>query len=129
MVSVLTVLRTAGVVVVALGMAGFSGFQAASAATTRSGTVSVPKNSPVGINGRLTVCRKTKICNSYSNPIQLRGISSHGLQWYSQCINNLLLKALAKDWRADVIRLSMYVQEGGYETDPDGYTALVDKLI
>ncbi|MGW1209144.1 cellulase family glycosylhydrolase [Streptomyces sp. NPDC002499] len=83
---------------------------------------------PAGINGRLKVCG-TKLCNQYGNPIQLRGMSSHGTQWYSQCLTNGSLDALATDWRADVLRVSTYVQEGGYETDPRRFTDLVHSLI
>lgn len=91
--------------------------------------IAAPPHSPVGINGQLEVCQATKLCNSDGRPIQLRGISSHGLHWYSECINRRSLKALAGDWGADVVRLSMYVQEGGYETDPRGYRKLVNRLI
>ncbi|MFE6489568.1 cellulase family glycosylhydrolase [Streptomyces sp. NPDC057757] len=83
---------------------------------------------PAGINGRLKVCG-TKLCNQYGNPIQLRGMSSHGTQWYSQCLTSGSLDALATDWRADVLRVSTYVQEGGYESDPRRFTDLVHSLI
>jgi endoglucanase len=36
---------------------------------------------------------------------------------------------LANDFKADHLRISMYIQEGGYETDPAGFTAQVDKII
>ncbi|RST04186.1 glycoside hydrolase family 5 protein [Streptomyces sp. WAC05374] len=83
---------------------------------------------PVAANGRLTVCG-TKLCNDRGTPIQLRGMSTHGLQWYRQCVTSGSLDALARDWNADVLRISMYVQEGGYETDPRGFTDLVHSLI
>ncbi|MFJ8076362.1 cellulase family glycosylhydrolase [Streptomyces sp. NPDC096176] len=83
---------------------------------------------PAAVNGQLEVCG-TKLCNQYGNPVQLRGMSTHGLQWYSQCITNGSLDALATDWRADVLRISMYVQEGGYETDPRGFTDKVHSII
>lgn len=79
-------------------------------------------------NGQLYVCG-TQLCNENGEPIQLRGMSTHGLQWYSQCVNDDSLDALAYDWGADVIRLSMYIQEDGYESDPEGFTALVNELI
>ncbi|MEF9887209.1 glycoside hydrolase family 5 protein [Streptomyces sp. P9-A4] len=83
---------------------------------------------PASINGQLKVCG-TKLCNQYGKPIQLRGMSSHGTQWYSQCLTGGSLDALAKDWNADVLRVSTYVQEEGYETDPRKYTDLVHSLI
>ena len=87
-----------------------------------------PAETAVATNGPLTVCGN-RLCNQDRQPVQLRGMSTHGLQWYSQCINDASLDFLANDWNADVIRLSMYIQEGGYETDPDHFTALVDQLI
>ena len=83
---------------------------------------------PVEINGQLKVCG-TKLCNQYGKPIQLRGMSTHGLQWYSQCVTSGSLDALATDWNADVLRISMYIQEGGYETDPRKFTDLVHSII
>lgn len=79
-------------------------------------------------HGQLHVCG-TMLCDSAGEPVQLRGMSTHGLQWYSQCVNGDSLDALAHDWGADVVRLSMYLQEGGYETDPAGYTAMMHGLI
>ncbi len=61
--------------------------------------------------------------------IQLRGMSSHGIQWFGNCYNNASLDALATDWRADLFRIAMYVQEQGYETDPAGFTNRVNNLV
>ena len=83
---------------------------------------------PVATNGRLRVCG-VKLCNRYGRPIQLRGMSTHGLQWYPQCVNNASLDALAGDWGADHVRLSMYIQEGGYETNPRLFTDRMHALI
>jgi endoglucanase len=103
------------------------GLQSQGVAADRTPRVA-PAGSPVGINGKIRVCG-TKLCNRYSKPIQLRGMSTHGLQWYSQCVNDKSLDALAFDWKADVIRISMYIQEDGYETDPPGFTARVHGII
>ena len=83
---------------------------------------------PVGINGQLRVCG-VHLCNKYDRPIQLRGMSTHGIQWFANCYNNASLDALATDWRADLFRIAMYVQEGGYETDPAGFTSRVNSLV
>ncbi|MGW5849051.1 cellulase family glycosylhydrolase [Streptomyces sp. NPDC055254] len=87
-----------------------------------------PATTPVGVNGQLTVCG-TKLCNQYGKPVQLRGMSTHGTQWYAQCLTGGSLDALAKDWNADVLRVSTYVQEGGYESDPQRFTDLAHSLI
>ncbi|MDT9684034.1 cellulase family glycosylhydrolase [Streptomyces sp. TRM76323] len=83
---------------------------------------------PVGINGQLHVCG-VHLCNQYNRPIQLRGMSTHGIQWFSRCYNNASLDALAKDWKSDLLRIAMYVQESGYETDPAGFTSRVNNLV
>jgi len=83
---------------------------------------------PVALNGQLTVCG-TKLCNASGTPIQLKGMSSHGLQWYANCLTTSALDYLATGFKANVIRLSLYVQEGGYETDPVGFTKTVSDLI
>ncbi|SBT41892.1 cellulase family glycosylhydrolase [Micromonospora auratinigra] len=83
---------------------------------------------PVAINGQLRVCG-VNLCNQYGRPIQLRGMSTHGLQWFAQCYNDASLDALAKDWQADLLRIAMYVQEKGYETDPSGFTNRVNTLV
>jgi endoglucanase len=53
------------------------------------------------------------------NPIQLRGRSTHGLQWYPEILNDNAFKALSRNWGANVIRLAMYVGEDGYASSPE----------
>ncbi|TDX10039.1 cellulase (glycosyl hydrolase family 5) [Petrotoga sibirica] len=53
------------------------------------------------------------------NPIQLRGMSTHGLQWFPEILNENAFAVLANDWEANVIRLAMYVGEDGYATNPE----------
>jgi endoglucanase len=120
-----------GTVIAGLGLI-HSPVQAASGPTAPSASASpsasAPANTPAAINGRLKVCG-VKLCNQYGKPVQLRGMSSHGLQWYGQCLTDGSLDALAGDWNADVLRISLYVQEGGYETNPRKFTDRVHQLI
>ncbi len=88
----------------------------------------VYSETPVAINGQLTVCG-TKLCNAQGNPIQLKGMSTHGLQWYGHCITPTSLDVLTEQFKANVIRLSLYVQEGGYETNPEHFTQEMNQLI
>lgn len=85
---------------------------------------------PVARNGQLSVV-KNQLVNAHGVAIQLRGMSTHGLQWYGwgSCINDSALDALASDWGIDILRVSLYVQEDGYETDPGGFTAQADLII
>ena len=91
-------------------------------------TAAAPQPPPVRAAGQLQVCG-VKLCDASGQAVQLRGMSTHGLQWYSQCVNDASLDALSGDWGADILRISMYVQEGGYETDPAGYTNRVSAII
>jgi len=61
----------------------------------------------------------THLCDSHGDPIQLRGMSTMGLQWTGEIVNDAAFAALAKDWKADVVRLAMYVGEGGYAAHPE----------
>ncbi|MEQ4303943.1 cellulase family glycosylhydrolase [Plantactinospora sp. B6F1] len=96
---------------------------------TATPTPTVPPGStPVAANGQLRVCGR-QLCNAAGKAIQLRGMSTHGLQWYANCATPASLDVLAQEWRADVLRISMYIQEGGYETDPRRFTDLVHEYI
>ncbi|SDT38399.1 cellulase family glycosylhydrolase [Actinoplanes derwentensis] len=97
--------------------------------TTAPTTTTPPSGvTPVARNGQLKVCGR-QLCNAQGKAIQLRGMSTHGLQWYSNCVNDASLNVLANEWNAAVLRISMYIQEGGYETDPAGFTAKVNDYI
>lgn len=62
----------------------------------------------------------TQLKDSKGNNIQLRGISTHGLSWFPQYVNQELFHELKKEWNANVMRLAMYTAEnGGYCTDGD----------
>jgi endoglucanase len=96
--------------------------------TTAPAATAAPSGTPVAVNGQLSVCG-TKLCNKNGTAIQLRGMSSHGLQFFPNCVNAGSLDAIRNDWNADFIRLSMYVQEGGLATDPTGFTNKVNGLV
>ncbi|PSL51861.1 endoglucanase [Saccharothrix carnea] len=104
-----------------------------STSTTTTTTTTTTTNPPVGrtpveINGQLRVCG-VNLCNQYNRPIQLRGMSTHGIQWFDKCYNTNSLNALANDWKSDLFRIAMYVQEQGYETNPSGFTNRVNSLV
>ncbi|WP_249315870.1 glycoside hydrolase family 5 protein [Bacillus sp. FJAT-49711] len=51
--------------------------------------------------GKLKILKENGImtlCNENGNPIQLRGMSTHGLQWYPEIINHNAFAALSSDW-------------------------------
>ncbi len=85
---------------------------------------------PFEANGQLHVDPTTGILtNIHGERTQLRGMSSHGLQWYGGVINEYSIHALRENWGADVIRLSTYIQEGGYEKGPRMYERFVDRCV
>jgi endoglucanase len=61
----------------------------------------------------------THLCDSAGKPVQLHGMSTMGLQWYGGIVNDAAFAALARDWKAEVVRLAMYVGEGGYASHPE----------
>ena len=68
---------------------------------------------PLCVNG-------TQLTAQDGTPVQLRGISTHGLAWFPQYVNRDLFHQFHTEWNADVIRLAMYTAEsGGYCTDGD----------
>lgn len=62
----------------------------------------------------------SQLCGEDGQPVQLRGVSTHGLSWYPEYVNQPLFTQLRNDWGASVVRLAMYTAEyGGYCTDGD----------
>ncbi|MCC8049283.1 MAG: cellulase family glycosylhydrolase [Clostridiales bacterium] len=65
----------------------------------------------------------TQLSDQDGNPVQLKGISSHGLAWYPEYINEECFSEFKNDWNMNLIRLAMYTAEsGGYCTDGDQET-------
>lgn len=71
------------------------------------------KNNLVSYNGKLKL-NGVDLVNQYNEKIQLRGISTHGIQWYSKYANEEVIKQLRNEWNANVIRIAMYTDENGY---------------
>ncbi|MFN3406068.1 MAG: cellulase family glycosylhydrolase, partial [Cytophagaceae bacterium] len=87
-----------------------------------------PAGSPVAVNGRLKV-QGVDLVNECGYPVQLRGMSTHGPQWYGNCINNSSLTAMKNSWGADIIRLAMYVESGGYKNNPTYWKSWIDQKV
>lgn len=62
----------------------------------------------------------TKLTGSNGEPVQLKGISTHGLAWFPDYVNEECFRELHEEWKVNVIRLAMYTEEsGGYCSDGD----------
>lgn len=66
----------------------------------------------VSENGRLSV-RGTQLVNEKGETVVLRGMSSHGIQWFPQFLSRECIKSTA-DSGANLFRIAMYTEENGY---------------
>lgn len=74
-------------------------------------------STPVETHGQLSV-KGGQLVDENGKPVQLRGMSSHGLQWFGDFVNKDSMKWLRDDWGINVFRVAMYTAEGGYITNP-----------
>lgn len=74
------------------------------------------KNNFVSYNGYLSI-KDNKLVNQYNENIQLKGMSSHGMQWYSKFANEEMISKLKNEWNTNLFRIAMYTKEGGYLDD------------
>jgi endoglucanase len=56
----------------------------------------------------------TQLVAQDGRPVQLRGMSSHGLQWHGRYANEDVMRWLRDDWNIQVFRLALYLTEGGF---------------
>ncbi|MDR2600825.1 MAG: glycoside hydrolase family 5 protein [Oscillospiraceae bacterium] len=72
-----------------------------------------------------------QLCDERGNPVQLKGMSSFGLQWSDGywVLTDEAFDVLANDWECDIIRLAMYVTEGGYRDNPSLILERVERGI
>ncbi len=68
---------------------------------------------PYGNHGKLSVSG-VDLVDQNGSRFQLKGVSTHGLQWYPQYVNQSAFQYLRDSWGANVVRLAMYTGEGGY---------------
>ena len=63
--------------------------------------------------GRLHVSG-TCMADENGNAVQLKGISTAGLQWFPQFVDQKAFHEFRYEWGVNVIRLALYTHEGGY---------------
>ena len=85
---------------------------------TRKATFQIVKATPVvsgpASAGALKV-KGNQLVDKGGKAIQLRGVSTHGLAWFPDYVNDACFSQLRKQWGANVVRLAMYTEEyGGY---------------
>ena len=87
---------------------------------------------PVAAHGQLSV-KGTQLVDKNGKGYQLRGMSTHGITWFPDFVNENAFRALRDDWNTNVVRLAMYVDEWGngqcYMQNKDGSTQLLEKGV
>lgn len=65
-----------------------------------------------------------QLSSADGEPIQLKGLSTHGLQWFGSFISDYTVGKFVTDWEIDVLRAAMYVEEEGYATEYKNYNLM-----
>ena len=74
-------------------------------------------STPVSIHGKLSVTG-TNIVDKNNNKFQLRGVSTHGIQWFPQYVNQDAFIYMRDEWGINAIRIAMYSNKNdGYNTN------------
>jgi endoglucanase len=69
----------------------------------------------------------TRLCDESGSQIQLKGVNTHGPQWYPVVINQTIPN-LAETWGITIIRLAMYVEDFKNGDFWNGYLAHKDEI-
>lgn len=107
--------------------------------TTKKPAATVPPapsdpkgTTPVSQHGRLSV-KNGQLVDKSGKGYQLRGMSTHGLTWFPEFVNESAFKTLRDDWNTNVVRLAMYVDEWGngqcYMCNKSGSLELLEKGV
>ncbi|MGN1341148.1 MAG: cellulase family glycosylhydrolase [Oscillospiraceae bacterium] len=87
---------------------------------------------PVAAHGQLSV-KGAQLVDENGNAYQLRGMSTHGITWFPDFVNENSFRTLRDDWNTNVVRLAMYVDEWGngqcYMQNKDGSRQLLEKGV
>lgn len=72
----------------------------------------------------------THIVDSDGNIVKLRGVSTHGINWYPEYVNQAAFHTLKTEWNVNTIRVAMYTdQTDGYCSLPDNKKADMRNLM
>lgn len=107
--------------------------------TTKKPAATVPPapsdpkgTTPVSQHGRLSV-KNGQLVDKSGKGYQLRGMSTHGLTWFPEFVNESAFKTLRDDWNTNIVRLAMYVDEWGngqcYMGNKSGSLELLEKGV
>ncbi len=84
-----------------------------------SPTEAPAEGSFLSLHGALSV-DGTDLVDQNGEKIQLYGVSTHGLAWFPQYVNEDAFRTLHDDWNINCVRLALYTDEyGGYANGGD----------
>lgn len=72
----------------------------------------------------------TQLVNSKGKKVQLKGVSTHGLSWYPEYVNQKSFTYMKKNWKINTVRLALYTSGyNGYCTGDDANRRALEKRI
>lgn len=87
---------------------------------------------PVAVHGQLSV-NGAQLVDQNGNAYQLRGMSTHGITWFPDFVNESSFQTLRDDWNTNVVRMAMYVDEWGngqcYMHNKQGSIQMLEKGV
>ena len=69
----------------------------------------------------------TQLCDENGTPVILRGMSSHGIQWFPEYTSIQSVKN-TRDYGANIFRIAMYTMEGGYIHNQEVRNVVIDAI-
>lgn len=88
----------------------------------REEEIVMKENKPVLEHGYLSL-NGTQIVDEYGKPFQLKGVSTHGIQWFPDYVSKDTFRTMRDDWHINIVRLAMY-------TDPNvGYDKSLHEVV
>lgn len=72
----------------------------------------------------------TQLVNSRGKKVQLKGVSTHGMSWYPEYVNQKAFTQMKKKWGINAVRLAVYTAEyNGYCTGDAANRKALEKRI
>lgn len=97
--------------------------------SARSAALKAKIPTAVAKYGKLLV-KGGKLVDKNGRAVQLKGVSSHGMSWYPQYLNEKAFRTMRDEWGVEVVRLAMYTAEyNGYCTGGAANQAKLKKQI
>ncbi len=91
--------------------------------------VKMTGTTPVERYGALSV-KGNQLVDRNGNAVALRGVSTHGLSWYPQYVNQESFRFMRDEWGIEVVRLAMYTAEhNGYCVGDDDNRRMLKDVI